>query len=608
MGLLTSRCKWLSNLTVRKRIVISISILVIVVTTGLVGMMLQTQRSAWQGFQTQSTNLTGKLIDEQQKAFTDIEKMQSENALASLEAKAKCLADITSKSARVPLLTFEIDGLNVCCSQVCEDKDTALCYITNAQGNIVSTYRNENDKNLTDLIGPVGEKTVKDIADALNKTNKVVKGGSEISQDGQKVGQVVLLLSEQSMINQQEQMRAKVDNLKTTMTSTLKTADEDLSKEMKSALSFNLFLGLLAGGVALLMGVVASFGIASSIVKPVRQVVEMLKDIAQGQGDLTKRLVISTHDEIGEMAHWFNVFVEKLQGIIGKISSNTISLSHSSQDLSSTATQLAKGAEDTNNQSNAVAASAEEMATNMTTMAASSEQMSTNVKVVAAAVEEMTASFSEVARNAEKAASAANNAAMLAAASNSQIGELGTAADEIGKVIEVIQDIAEQTNLLALNATIEAARAGEAGKGFAVVATEVKELAKQTANATIDIRKRIEGIQTSTNQTVQSVSEISNAIQQVNDFSRTIASAVEEQSITTKEIAQNVAQTSNAVESVTRSVIESANASKEITRNIVGVNEAAQHSSTGAAKTMNAGEELAKLADELQTLVGQFKV
>ena len=115
----------------------------------------------------------------------------------------------------------------------------------------------------------------------------------------------------------------------------------------------------------------------------------------------------------------------------------------------------------------------------MNNMSASTEEMSSNVKTVASAIEEMTASISEVAKNAEQAASVADDATRLANDSNAKIGQLGTAADEIGKVIEVIQDIAEQTNLLALNATIEAARAGDAGKGFAVVATEVKELAKQ---------------------------------------------------------------------------------------------------------------------------------
>ena len=116
-------------------------------------------------------------------------------------------------------------------------------------------------------------------------------------------------------------------------------------------------------------------------------------------------------------------------------------------------------------------------------MAISSEQVSSNMGAIATAIEQMTASIREVAENAENAANVAGQAASLAEDSNQKIGELGSAASEIGQVIDVIQSIAEQTNLLALNATIEAARAGNAGKGFAVVANEVKELARQTAEA-----------------------------------------------------------------------------------------------------------------------------
>jgi methyl-accepting chemotaxis protein len=360
--------------------------------------------------------------------------------------------------------------------------------------------------------------------------------------------------------------------------------------------------------VGILLGIVLAVMVTRMIVKPIRKTVDMIKDIAQGEGDLTRRLDESAKDETGELAHWFNTFVEKLQGIIKQIAGNTKTLAGASTELSATATQLASGAEETTSQSATVASAAEEMATNMNNMAAATEQMTTNVKTVAAATEEMTASISEIAKNAEQASSVAGNAATMAESSNQTIGQLGSAADEIGKVIQVIQDIAEQTNLLALNATIEAARAGDAGKGFAVVATEVKELAKQTAEATEDIRGKIEGIQSSTGLAIKSIGSISEVIQQVNEISRTIASAVEEQSVTTKEIAQNVAQTSHAAETVSVGVTQSASASKEITQNIVGVDQASKQTAQGAAQTQTAGAELSKLAEELQSLVGQFKI
>ena len=140
------------------------------------------------------------------------------------------------------------------------------------------------------------------------------------------------------------------------------------------------------------------------------------------------------------------------------------------------------------------------------------------------------------------------------------------------------------------------------------MATEVKELAKQTAAATEDIRKRIEGIQGSTGLAVKSIGDISDVIRQVNDLSRTIASAVEEQSITTKEIARNVAQSSTAAQTVAKGVAESASASQEITRIIVGVDQAAKQSAQGAAQTQSTGSELSTVAEQLRGLVGQFRV
>ncbi len=333
-------------------------------------------------------------------------------------------------------------------------------------------------------------------------------------------------------------------------------------------------------------------------------------------GDLTQAYQVAEADEdtlptyetFSEIAKAVNAMFANLREVIGGVAQNAETLNSTSTELSATATQLANGASETTNQSATVSSAAEEMSINMNNMAASSEEMTTNVKTVAAAVEQMTASIAEIAKNAEQASSVANNAAGLAESSNQQIGQLGSAADEIGKVIEVIQDIAEQTNLLALNATIEAARAGDAGKGFAVVATEVKELAKQTADATEDIRNRIEGIQSSTQEVVVSIGEISEVISQVSDVSKTIASAVEEQSITTKEIAKSVTQTSSAASTVSAGVTESATASQEITRSITEVDQAAKQTAKAASQTQESGNVLSNLAEELQSLVGKFQI
>ncbi len=270
-------------------------------------------------------------------------------------------------------------------------------------------------------------------------------------------------------------------------------------------------------------------------------------------------------------------------------------------------TQITVGAKDATAQATAVAAAAEQLSTSMDVMSASGGQMSDNVKVVTAAIAQMDASIGEIAASAERAAAVAEHAATMTAESNRKVAELGTAAHEIGAFVNVIQDIADQTNLLALNATIEAARAGDAGKGFAVVATEVKELAKQSAGATDDIRRRVELIRGTIERTVQSIAGIGEVIQDVSGVSRTIASTVEEQSATTKEIARNISQAASAVQAVAEGIAQSAVASREITQNIASVSTAVEQTAGGAITTQKAVGDLIVTAGELQNIVSRFR-
>lgn len=457
------------------------------------------------------------------------------------------------------------------------------------------------------------EAQIKAVQDGLGRWSALVKGTAQLDSLADKLSEYIrqykaAATTYRDGLQMERESEASLAKAARDVVVGVGELDRQFDQEMGAVIAQTrrAILAAIIGSLA--VGALLAVVITRAISRSVRQVADRIKDIAQGEGDLTRRLAVATKDEIGELCHWFNVFVDKLQGIIKQIAGNCVTLAGASTELSATATQLAGGAEETTNQSATVAAAAEEMSTSMNSMAASTEEMSANVKTVAAAVEEMTASIGEVAKNAEQAARVADNASQLAEASNAKVTRLGAAAEDIGKIILTIQDIAEQTNLLALNATIEAARAGEAGKGFAVVANEVKELAKQTAEATDNIRQSIESIQGSIGETVESIGEISNVIQEVNSVSRTIASAVEEQSITTKEIASNVSQTASAAQNVSQGVAQTASASREITQNIAGVDVAAKQTAQGAAHTQSAGQELSELAEELKTLVGQFKV
>lgn len=222
-----------------------------------------------------------------------------------------------------------------------------------------------------------------------------------------------------------------------------------------------------------------------------------------------------------------------------------------------------------------VGASAEETAAQAGVVSTAAEQVSMNVSTVASAVEQMSASILEIAQNASEATRATTEAVEVVGATNATVSQLGTSSAEIGQVVEVITSIAEQTNLLALNATIEAARAGEAGKGFAVVANEVKELAKQTGVATEQIGSRINAIQGDSAGAVEAMSQIQNVIARVADLQTTIASAVEEQTATTNEISRNVTEAAQGANEIAGNIASVADAARSTSEGATATRSAA---------------------------------
>jgi len=336
-------------------------------------------------------------------------------------------------------------------------------------------------------------------------------------------------------------------------------------------------------GVSLLFLFLGSLLLVQRISGALNHLVQMIQNIAEGEGDVTKRLDLASsfsHDELGEVSRLFNLFMDKLQDILRGVVAHTHKLTHASQQLLDASQRITVNSDDTATQSNSASRATQQVAEHLNNLSSGAG--------------EMTSTIQDIAQNAQEATKVASSAVNAAENANITIAKLGQSSAEIGQVIKVITSIAQQTNLLALNATIEAARAGEAGKGFAVVANEVKELAKQTAKATGDIGNKIVAIQGDTKGAVEALAGISRIINRINDISATIATAVEEQSATTSEITRNAG--------------EAANGATEISANIIGVTHAADGTLSSARESHKAAQELADIAMQLETLTRQFKI
>jgi methyl-accepting chemotaxis protein len=366
-----------------------------------------------------------------------------------------------------------------------------------------------------------------------------------------------------------------------------------------------VFLGIV---LVFLIGLATWLLVGRFVVKPVNSVAAGLKDLAQGEGDLTFKLNISSNDEISELGMWFDTFLGQLREIIARVASNSDAIEKSSVDLTQISRELSSNADEANMKSADVAKASDEVNININQVSAAMEQSAANANMVAAAAEEMTATIGEVAQGANRASQISSTAVSEAREASQMMEQLERAAKEIDGISETITDISEQTNLLALNATIEAARAGEAGKGFGVVANEIKSLALQTADATNVIKNKINDIQTSTGGAVQGITHIEKVIGEINGIITTIASSVEEQSATTTEIATNISQVSSGVGDVNDNMMVCSTVISGMVSDISEVNNASEEISGRSAHVDESSRALMELADRLKGEVARFKI
>ncbi|SLM32551.1 exported hypothetical protein [Desulfamplus magnetovallimortis] len=364
----------------------------------------------------------------------------------------------------------------------------------------------------------------------------------------------------------------------------------------------------IVNGICILLILPIVYIFSLTISNPLKNVVNRLRDIAEGEGDLTMRLEKRSSDEFGDLAHWFNIFIEKLQAIILQIANNAGELNRSSEEMANLSGKMSSNSEDMVSNLNETTVAVEGVNNSFLSVAAAMEQSSTNLNMIVSSSEEMAVTINEISRKTENATSISRDAVSKASGMSDKIKQLGDAAQEIGKVTDIINEISEQTNLLSLNATIEAARAGEAGKGFTVVAGEIKELAKQTAKATKGIKDQIEGIQKSAETTARDVEGILSVIHEVNKTIASIGSDIEEQSSTTQGITENVAHASQGVSEVSQNVANNSTVVGKINGSISNIDNLAHGIAESSSDVANGARSLFMLSETLDELVRKFKI
>jgi methyl-accepting chemotaxis protein len=379
---------------------------------------------------------------------------------------------------------------------------------------------------------------------------------------------------------------------------------QDLGADFRAMAAQSGVLALISlAGMAILVVSLGLF-LRKVITEPLAGFGLVLDRVAAG--DLRPIPVATSQDEIGTMGRALASMIRSLSAAFRDVRKAETKVTASSRELSRLFQRIETDTRETCAKVTSVAAAAEELSMNSASVAAGMEQATTNLMNISDSTSQMTSTIAEIAGNTEKARAITSEAAHQAEGMSDLMKELGRSAQEIGKVTETINNISSQTNLLALNATIEAARAGAAGKGFAVVANEIKELARQTAGATEDIRTRITAIQASTGHAVQDIQRVVTVVRDVSDIVGTIATAIEEETTVTRDIAGNLAQATAGIQEANHRVAQTTDVTQSIAQEIMGVDASTRQMSESALEAHGSTIEMEQMAGQLAGILTAF--
>jgi methyl-accepting chemotaxis protein len=368
------------------------------------------------------------------------------------------------------------------------------------------------------------------------------------------------------------------------------TEKANAAAAVKRARTLMLIVFLVGIGSGGLFAVV----IVNGTVKGMLAVTERIRDVAEGEGDLTKRIPVTSKDELAELSTWFNTFMDKLHDIISQVAVGTEHIASATEEISSSATQVAQGADVQRDQTSQVATAMQEMASTVTQVSDSSHKAAENAMKA-----------SETARKGgkivEDTVSTIRSLADSSQDTAQKVQELGKSSDQIGRIIGVIDDIADQTNLLALNAAIEAARAGDQGRGFAVVADEVRKLAERTTGATKEIAQMIQTIQKETANAVQAMESATKQVE------RSVTTTLEAGD-SLQEIIRSADQVGEMITQIATAATQQSSATEQINGSVDKISKLVNESAVGAQQSAKACTDLSNLALDLQALVGKFRL